>query len=451
MGHETRQILVVDDHVEMAELLADMLADHALSVRVASSGSEAIAIIDSSPPDVVITDLRMEDVDGFDVLDHAQQSDPKIPVLVMTAFGDIDSAVEAMKRGAEHYLTKPFKLDEVLVNVQRALEIQEIVVENRSLRQMVIDHGSLQAIIGESAPIAALRERIRRVAGAAMPTLIEGESGSGKELVAQAIHYCSSRARQPFVAVNCSSLPANLLESEFFGHARGAFTGADRSRRGLFVEADGGTLFLDEVGDMPLELQAKLLRVLEDRTIRPVGSDETRTVDVRIVAATNRGLAEQVRDGAMREDLFFRLNVLPVAVPPLRDRDGDIPLLVDHFVAQARAEHPSATAERFSPGAIARLEAQLWPGNVRQLANLVRRLVVLHPGPVVDEKSLATELNQLADGVFEIRRTSSELLSLRELEDSYIEWVIEQCDGNKTQAARVLDIDPSTIHRRQKK
>ncbi|HEY3356555.1 MAG TPA: sigma-54 dependent transcriptional regulator, partial [Polyangia bacterium] len=320
------RILVVDDHPEMVQLLADQLGAAGYRVELAQSGHDALTRLEKHLPDVVLTDLRMAQVDGFDVLDGARALDPTIPVIIMTAYGAIDSAITAIQRGAYHYLTKPFRVEEMLVFVERALADRQLRDQHRALTRLAVERAGFAAMVGHSAVMRRLYDLIERVAQSSVPVLIRGESGTGKELVARALHFQGPRRERAFVAVNCTALPEALLESELFGHARGAFTGATATRRGLLAEADGGTLFLDEIGDMPAGLQAKLLRVLEDGEVRPVGADVTRKVDVRIIAASHQALEAPER--AFRQDLFYRLNVVPLTVPPLRERAEDIPALV---------------------------------------------------------------------------------------------------------------------------
>jgi two-component system response regulator HydG len=444
------RVLVVDDHVEMGRLLADQLGDAGYVVEQADGGREALERVRIEVPEIVITDLRMEDVDGFDVLDGIHEMDPGLPVIVMTAFGAIETAVEAMRRGAYHYLTKPFQLEEVLLFVQRALADRTIRTENEVLRRDVEERAGVATLVGSSAPMRALQDLIAKVAPSPAPVLISGESGSGKELVARALHDASVRRAQPFVAVNCTALPESLLESELFGHTRGAFSGATAPRRGLFVEADGGTLFLDEIGDMPAALQAKLLRVLQDGEVRAVGADTLRRVDVRIVAATNQELEQRIASGLFRSDLFFRLNVVSLRVPPLRERREDVPELVERFLVRARRRNPAAKGRRLAPEAVKRLAAHSWPGNVRELENLVERLVILAPGEEIGVDDVGQLTPRLATGPSPLRTAQDELMTLRDLEDAYIGWVITRCGGNKTRAAEVLGIDVSTIHRRER-
>ncbi|MBS2026877.1 MAG: sigma-54-dependent Fis family transcriptional regulator [Deltaproteobacteria bacterium] len=445
---QRRRVLVVDDSLEMARLLADQLGDLGYEVAMATGGEGAALLLERDVFDAVITDLRMEKVDGFDLLELARKLDPPPPVLIMTAFGAVESAVEAMRRGAFHYFTKPFRLEEVRLSLERALEARRMLDENRTLRRLARARSGLQALVGASQAMRALYETIERAAHSAAPVLLRGESGSGKELVARALHLEGPRASAPFVAVNCTALPASLLESELFGHLKGAFTGASAPRRGLFVEAHGGTLFLDEIGDMPAELQAKLLRVLETGEVRAVGSDEVRTVDVRIVAATHQDLEKKIRDGSFRQDLFYRLNVVPIRLPSLRERREDIPRLAAHFLARSRERNPRSPVERLGSEALQLLGGLTWPGNVRELENLVERAVVLGGTAELDRALLERLLNEGASEPASFSR--ERLMPLRQMEDEYIRWVLASCEGNKTRAAEILGIDVSTIHRRER-
>ena len=442
------RILVVDDHPEMVQLLADQLGDAGYKVDLAQSGRDALARLERGLPDVVLTDLRMSEGDGLEVLDGVRAFDPTIPVLIMTAYGAIDSAITAIQRGAYHYLTKPFRVEEVLVYLERALADRRLRDQHRALSRLAIERAGFGAMVGHSEVMRRLYEAIERIAQASAPVLIRGESGTGKELVARALHFQGPRRERAFVAVNCTALPEALLESELFGHARGAFTGATAARRGLLVEADGGTLFLDEIGDMPPGLQSKLLRVLEDGEVRPVGADVARKVDVRIIAATHQALEE--RPGAFRQDLFYRLNVVPLTVPALRDRAEDIPVLVEHFLGKARERNPAAIPRRVAPEVSAALARCPWPGNVRELENVVTRLVVVCATEVIEMADLQAHVPQVLTRASPVDEAKQRLTTLRELENDYISWVIEHCGGNKTRAAEILGIDPSTIHRRGK-
>ncbi len=434
------RIMVVDDHAEMVDLLADELRDVGFDIASANSVREAVAQLDVRPADLVLTDLRMRGADGFDLLDHVRESSPDTPVILMTAFGGVDAAVEAMKRGAYHYVSKPFKTDEVIVLIRRALETRRLRAENERLKTAIGERSEIDAIVGASAPMVQLRERTLRLAAVDAPVLIRGESGTGKELVARALHFCGPRAARAFVALNCTAIPRDLLESELFGHLRGAFTGATGVRKGLFVEADGGTLFLDEVGDMPLELQAKLLRVLQAGEVRAIGSNEVQHVDVRVIAATHQPLEQRVTEGTFREDLLYRLDVLPLQVPSLAERREDIGLLVEHFVAGLRRRYPIYADRRLPAEVVARLYERPWPGNVRELENVVQRMFLLG-----DEEDTARGARAAAfDTEPEV------LLPLHEIEQRYIGWVLDRCGNNKTRAAEILGLDPSTLHRRLK-
>ncbi len=441
-----RSVLIADDHIEMAHVLADKLSEEGWAPRVVDGGQAAIEAMSSAIPDLVITDLRMAEVDGLDVLDAARAIDPELPVIIMTAFGAIETAIEAMRRGAWHYVVKPARLDEMALQAKRAFEHRNLVRVNRQLRTE--SRSAMFSLVGQSVVMRELYSLIERVALSSAPVLIRGESGSGKELVARALHDASPRKSAPFLAINCTALPEALLESELFGHTRGAFTGATSARAGLFVEASGGTLFLDEIGDMAPALQAKLLRVLQQGEVRPVGSDESRAVDVRVVAATHQDLEQRVAQNQFRHDLFYRLDVVPLVVPPLRERLEDIPVLVEHFLTRARGRNPHSPVLRFAPDVITALTRYVWPGNVRELENLVERLVVIGTTPQIT----TAELAQLAPAVIGNQERFSlprdKVPTLREVEEEYIAWAIEKCGGNKTRAAELLGIDPSTLHRR---
>ncbi|MEO6952316.1 MAG: sigma-54 dependent transcriptional regulator [Polyangia bacterium] len=441
------RILVVDDHVEMGKLLGDQLGDAGYLVEVATNGEDAIARLAIDAFDAVVTDLRMEGRDGFDVLAAAHAVDPHVPVLIMTAFGAIESAIEAMRRGAYHYLAKPFRSDELLLHLERGLAERRLRDENRALRKVATERSGFGAMLGRSREMQQLFDLLGRVAEASAPVLLRAESGTGKELVARALHFEGPRKARAFVAVNCTALPEALLESELFGHVRGSFTGATAPRRGLFVEADGGTLFLDEIGDMAPALQAKLLRALEEGEIRAVGSDTPRKVDVRVIAATHQDLEARVRSGAFRADLFYRLNVVPVTVPPLRRRVEDIPMLVEHFLAKARARNPSSPVRGFSADAIAQLARRPWPGNVRELENVVERLVIVGAQPTLSASDL---LALLGENIDPIAAESTPFVTLKQVERDHIARVLREVGGNKTRAAEILGIDVSTIHRKER-
>jgi two-component system response regulator HydG len=441
------RVLVVDDALEMASAIVESLQRHGFTAEAASSGPSGLERFKAAPPDVVLTDLRMKGMDGLDLLGAVRELDADVPVIIMTAFGSVDSAVEAIQRGAYHYVTKPFKLDVVRVLVERALGERAVRAENELLRRTVRETQAVNKMVGRSPAMRAVVDLIRRVAASAVPVLVLGETGTGKELVARAVHAESPRRDAPFVAVNCAALPEALLESELFGHVKGAFTGATQARRGLFVEASGGTLLLDEIGDMPLPLQAKLLRVLETGEVRAVGSDATRKIDVRVVASTNKDLATLVKEARFRQDLYFRLNVVPIVAPPLRQRRDDVPLLLEHFLWRSRQQTPASAVTGFSADAVKALIEHPWPGNVRELEKLVDRWVITGRQPEIGLDEVRSALGEWSDPLEEARR---DLVPLAVVEQRYIAWVMERVGGNKTRAAQILQIDPSTIYRRGK-
>jgi two-component system response regulator HydG len=453
------RILVVDDDKEMAETVAEFLDEKGFRTDLAVGGKAALAALKRKEFDAVVTDLRMDQVDGLDVLAAAQADDPTLPVIIMTAYGTIDGAIEAVRRGASRYLTKPFKLEEVALSIEKALSERGLQRENAELRRAVTERLGFRNLVGKSPVMQQLYDLLERVSGISSPVLITGESGTGKELVARALHHGSPRARAPFVAINCAAVAESLLESELFGHVKGAFTGASESKKGLFVEADGGTLFLDEIGEMAVGLQAKLLRALETSSVRPIGGglgtqrrtagpeslEVERKVDVRIVAATNQDLARAVQEKRFREDLYYRLHVIPVHLPPLRARREDIPLLVETFVQRFREQHPELLAREVSPDVLRRLTELPWPGNVRELKNTVERLLILARGKRIDIRDLAQTMPEpLPDAMAAL---AAEVVPLRVMTRRYIEWVLTQTGGNKTKTARLLGIDASTIYR----
>jgi two-component system response regulator HydG len=441
--------LIVDDVVDMAQTIANELEPAGFDTDVADSGALALERFARDPADVVVTDLRMKNLDGLDVLAGVKSADPSVPVIIMTAFGAIDSAVEAMRRGAFHYVTKPFALDTLRALVERACRERALSTENALLRRTLHASAAARQLLGASAPMRQLRALIERIADASSPVLITGETGTGKELVALAIHADSPRGDKPFIAVNCAALPEQLLESELFGHARGAFTGALQTRRGLFVEADGGTLFLDEIGDLPLALQGKLLRVLQSGEVRPVGSETSRHVDVRCVAATHKDLGELVDRGLFRQDLFFRLDVLRAPIPALRQRTEDIPALIDHFLRKSLGGSSRSVLVGFEPEALEFLATCHFPGNVRQLENLVERLVVTASSPLARLADVQRAMGPTRD-VDPIAPLLQKPLPLDELERRYIAAVLQGVGGSKLKAAEILGVDPSTLYRREK-
>jgi two-component system response regulator HydG len=438
-------LLIVDDDAEMAETVADYLNAHGHKAECAVGGKAALTALKKRDYDVVVTDLRMDHVDGLDVLEAAHAVDPARPVLIMTAFGTIDGALEAVRQGAFHYLTKPFKMEEALLWVERALSERGLRRENEQLRKIVDERFGFRNLIGKSPVMLQLYDLLERVSATHSPVLVTGESGTGKELVARALHVGSPRAKGPFVAINCAAITESLLESELFGYVKGAFTGAIDNKKGLFAEAEGGTLFLDEIGELPKGLQAKLLRALETGAVRPVGGGAERKVDVRIVAATNRDLARAVQEKKFREDLYYRLHVIPVVLPPLRARREDIPLLIEHFAARFAEQHPDAPRRELTAEALRRLVELPWPGNVRELRNVVERLLLLARGKRIELRDVVQIVPEpLPDALAQL---ASEIVPLRVLTRRYVEWVLEQTGQNKVRTAQLLGIDASTIYR----
>ena len=444
MAERKRRVLVVDDNLEMARTVADGLGDLGHEAVAVGSGRDALDALATQPFDAVVTDLRMPSVDGLEVLAASRRLDADRPVIVMTAFSAIDTAVESIRRGAYHYLTKPFKQDELAIFLARALEEVRVRHEASALKTALRARFGAANLVGASAGMQAVRERALRVADAPAPVIVLGETGTGKGLVARALHTDSRRSGKPFVAVNCAALPEALLESELFGHVKGAFTGATADRPGLFAEADGGTLFLDEIAEMTPALQAKLLHVLESGEVRPVGSTKPRAIDVRIIAATHRDLHQAVARGTFREDLLYRLDVIAIVIPALRDRREDIPALVEHFLAESRGRYPQSPVRRLSVDALAALRRRDWPGNVRELANTVEKVVLFGRAEEIQADELPPDTRADAHEPAEFR---GDILPMRELERRYAVWAVAQTGGHRGQAAERLGVDPKTLRK----
>jgi two-component system, NtrC family, response regulator AtoC len=457
---QAARVLVVEDDTGLRELLRNELEDAGYRLTAVADAKQAQAIIQGEHPDLVVSDLRLPGESGRDLLAHCRALEAPPAFIMITAFGTVEQAVEALQAGADDFLTKPLRLDHLRLSVARVLDARRLRSELSQFRTLLAD-GDFHGMVGRSASMRRLFDAIRQIAPLAGPVIVTGESGTGKELVARALHAESPRRAGPFVPVNCAAMPPELMESELFGHAKGAFTGATQQRAGLFVEANGGTLLLDEIGEMQADTQAKLLRVLEDGCIRPLGADREISVDVRLVAATNRDLEMEVDAGRFRKDLFFRLETFPLEVPPLRTRGEDLDLLAARFIARfaALADRPAPV---LSEQALARLRAYDFPGNVRELANALeratafcdgreiriahlperirnRRRVAGGPGSV-DAGADGTSVFPLLDG--------DEPVSLETLERRYIRWVLERTGGNKRQAAAVLGIGRRTLYRR---
>ena len=444
-----RRVLVVDDEENLRRMLQTLLKREGYDPVGVPSVDSALLELGNRPYDIIITDLRMPGRSGMDLVDEVRRRNLDATVVVMTAFGSKDVAIEAMKRGAYDYLSKPFEADELILLLRKAEERERLFRENQSLARQVRSEGtqpggSFGDFVARSSGMLELFRTVRKIAEFKTTVLIDGESGTGKELVARAIHSSSPRARAAFIAVNCGAIPINLLESELFGHRKGAFTDASRDRKGLFEEASGGTLFLDEIGELPLSLQVKLLRVLQEGEIRRLGDSQDIKVDVRVVAATARDLADEVKRGAFREDLYYRLNVFALHLPALRDRREDIPLLVEHFLARMNARMGLAVSG-ITAEALRILTSYDWPGNVRELENTIERAIVLAEGPEIDVASLPDRLRAADaetpaapapadDGDLSIKRAS------RRSEESLIRRALERTKGNRTRAAEFLEI-----------
>jgi DNA-binding NtrC family response regulator len=439
------RLLVVDDDRDMRDSLVDLLADAGYTVEASQTGGEALEVVQKSRPDLLLTDLVMNGMQGLELLRAAKQRDPALAVVVITAFGTIESAVEAMRRGAFYYLTKPFKSADLLLLVERALEERQLRTEVQRLRKEVETHYQFEHLIGKSPAMQHVFDLIERLKDSSIDILLTGESGTGKDLVARTLHYHSPRKQGPFVPVNCAALPEHLLESELFGYIRGAFTDARHDKKGLFMEAHGGTLFLDEIAEIPLMLQAKLLRDIDTKEIRPLGATKGEKVDVRIMAATNSDLRRAVAEGKFREDLFYRLNVIEIRLPSLRERPEDIPLLLKHFMEHST--HPSQAA-RLSSEALSVLLAYPWPGNVRELKNAIERARILCRGPEITEADLPSPLTLSTPHVINLQAAFMGRRSLTDIEREYILVGMRLAEGNKREVAEVLGVDRKTLYRK---
>ncbi len=436
-----KRILVVDDEESIRVMLRAMLRKRGFEVAIASSGPEALEEMDRQVPDLCFVDVRMPRMSGIELIGEMRQRNFESVVIVMSAYGTLETAMEAMKAGAYDYITKPFKSDEVLLTLMKVEERERLRRENEDLRDQLRERAKFEGIIAQSAVMKELFRTIDKVANYKSTVLIYGESGTGKELVAKAIHKKSPRKDGAFVAVNCGAIPETLLESELFGHKRGAFTDASTDRRGLFEEADGGTLFLDEIGELPMALQVKLLRALQDESIRRLGDTRDTPVNVRIVAATVRDLRHDVANDRFREDLFYRINVLPLSLPPLRERREDISLLIDHFIRRNNNKL-GTDIQGVSPDAKKLLLDYSWPGNVRELENTIERAMVLADGAVLSEEDLPDRVTESRDPVRRIL-VSGELSikkTTRYLEEELIRRALDKTGGNRTNAAKILEI-----------
>jgi len=447
------RILIADDEPITLEFVVDRLQQEGYEVEVVTCGEEAIEASKTTNFKVVLTDLSMPGIGGMGVLEHFTANFPETLVIVLTGHSSVETAVEAMKRGAYDYLSKPANMDEILLTLKRAVELKDLKEENVLLRSQ-IQEKRMDRLIGQSAPMQNLYRIIRRVAKADSTVMITGESGTGKELIANAIHYYSDRRDMPFVPINCGAIPEELLESELFGHEKGAFTGALKERRGRFELAHRGTVFLDEIGEMSPKLQVKLLRFLQETKFQRIGGSRTIEVDVRILAATNKDLEKAVTDGSFREDLFYRLNVIPIHVAPLREREGDIPILIEYFLKQ-HCQKKAIPPKKISPAAAGSLRLYDWPGNVRELENVMERLVILTENDEIDVQDLPRRMQ--VQQQIEIRRVElgEEGINLKEtldeLENRLILDALQRAGGVKNKAAKLLGLNRTTLIEKMKK
>lgn len=457
-SRETKgRIVIVDDDREMRSLLEDFLSNEGYSVYCFPVATDAIAalipggFLSAERPngdiDVIISDIKMPQMDGLDFTQQIRAARPEIPIILITAFGSIETAIEAMRRGAFHYVVKPFKLAEMTVNLERALEHRQLQRDNTVLRQEVKRSWSLGDVIGKSNEMKAVFDLVSRVAQATANVLIMGESGTGKEMIARAIHQSGSRSQHPFVAINCTAIPETLLESELFGHAKGSFTGAIQRKKGLFEEAEGGTLFLDEIGDMDIALQSKLLRVLQEKRIRAVGDTLDKRVNVRIIAATHKDLKAAMKEGRFREDLYYRLSVIPILIPPLRHRPEDIPLLAEYFLKKYSATN-HAQVKGFTKRAMSKLIHLRWEGNVRELENVIERATVLCTGSLIDENDIPSPEVASAEQFFQ--NGTRDFPTLDQLEARYIKLVLEKTGNKKDKTAQILGVNRRTLYRKER-
>jgi DNA-binding NtrC family response regulator len=434
------KILVIDDDTSLRRVLEYNLQEEGYEVQAASSGEEGLYLFGQSRPDLVITDMKMSGMDGLMVLKSVKELAPESLVIIITAFGTVDVAVEAMKSGAYDYITKPFNRDELRLTVKKALQFSGLAEENRRLKSELSDKADFRTIVGSSEAMERVFDVIRKVADTEAAVLITGESGTGKELVARSIHANSARRDAPFVAINCAAIPRDLLESELFGHVKGAFTGAVRDKTGKFQLAEGGTLFLDEVGDLPVELQPKLLRALQEKEVEPVGGTKVQRLDVRIVSATNLDIDKAMGDGTFREDLYYRLSVIPIHLPPLRERRKDIPLLIRYFCGKHGGDKIT-----FDKDALETLVTYPWPGNVRELENSVERLLIMRNGDVISLSDLPDKLRKNGAAGSAIINLPDGGYSLEQLEREVVVEALERNAWNQTAAARFLRIPRHTL------
>lgn len=440
------RILVIDDEESMCNFMEIMLSREGYAVDTVSSPKQGINLLKEKSYDLVIADLQMPEMTGIELLQQVKSFKAEQEIFVMTAYASVDTAITAMKEGATDYITKPFKVDQIKLTIDKALHRKKLETENAVLRQQLAATSSFDTIIGRSEKIVQMKKLAQRIAGSDSTVLIRGESGTGKDLMARALHQHSPRAGGPFVTINCAALPETLLESELFGHKKGSFTGAIRDKDGLFKVADGGTFFLDEVGNTSLAIQVKLLRVLEDRKITPVGDTHPIEVDVRLIAATNADLEDDAKAGRFRSDLFYRLNVLPIVIPPLRERAEDIPLLVEFFIGKFCGK-ANVKPKAISSEAMGLLSAYSWPGNIRELENTLERAVLLNRTDRLESADFPERLVSATPSGM-VTDAAPITPTLESIEKAYIHYIMTQTEGKKAEAARILGIDASTLYRK---
>lgn len=446
-----RTILLADDDENVRRVLEFQLKEAGYTVLAARDGAEALEIFAENDPDCVISDLRMPKLSGLELLEKIKATNEEIPFIVITAFGEVETAVAAMKSGAFDYINKPFNRDEILLTLERALNFSQTKNENRQLRELVDKEFRLENVIGESAAIKAVLDMVGRVSRSDATVLVTGESGTGKELIAKGIHFSGKRKRGPFIPINCAAIPETLIEAELFGYKRGSFTGATGDTKGKFEAADGGTLFLDEISQLPLPLQPKLLRVLQEQEIVRIGETAQRKIDVRIIAATNQDLEKMIEQGTFREDLYFRLAVVPINLPPLRTRRDDIPLLANHFFRISREKHGMKNL-KLSRDVVKALSGYSFPGNIRELENLVERMVVLSDEQTIALADVPDYLTKRVQSIGNVKfELPAENISLDEVEREIIRYALAMHNGNQSHTARYLGITRSAlIYRMQK-
>jgi len=442
------RILVVDDEESMCQYLSILLTKEGYDVATASGGVEALRLMEAQPFDVVLSDIQMPKLDGIQLLKGLKAIDPELPVIMLTAYASEQSAIDAVNLGAYSYLQKHCKNDEIKVAVRNALSLRQAKRENVQLKKELRTRRTRSRMVGQSAGMRAVFKMIDKIAATPATILITGESGTGKELIAKSIHDRSERANRPFVAINCGAIPETLLESQLFGHVKGAFTGADRDHDGFCRQAEGGTIFLDEIGEPPHAIQVKLLRMLQEREIYPVGSSKAVKVDLRVIAATNRDLEREVAEKNFRADLFYRLNVIPIELPPLRERTDDIPLLVDHFLRMHYPDYGGSLGKAMTDRALDALTRYDWPGNVRELENVIERSCIIRDGDLVDVDDLPENVVAPVTDPAERPNLVGSPMTLEELERLHILAVLENVGGHKKRAAEILDINPSTLYRK---